>query len=168
MIRPRQIRENITKIKEYLKIQNNKRRKQLTKNNRHLSQSPKLATQNRNTIKEHIKAKNLLAISFYMPVQQSAAHDNERWLTTPPSQQPNTILNPKAETGIFVSEIHTHRSASGLLAPAKLKGVENIRKETWKMVGDEFTAERFTHSADMAQWKYDFQKRPPRPYSYFS
>jgi hypothetical protein len=101
--------QTLLRHKCLLKTQHNG--KQLTKNYRHLCQSPEHATQNRNTTKELIKAKNLLAVSFYKPVQQSAAHGNKRWLNTPPSQQPNTILNPKAETGIFVYEMHTHRSS---------------------------------------------------------
>ena len=103
------------------------------------------------------KATNLLAISFYKPVQPSVANGNERCLTSRPSEQTNAILNPKAEAGIFVTEIHTDRSTvdSGLLAPANRKGAEIIRKEAWKTGGgDELTAARFTHSADTAQWKY--------------
>jgi len=118
--------------------------------------------------KEHIKAKNLLVISFYKPVQPSAAHGNDRRLTTPPSEQPKGILKPKAETGIFVTEIHTDRSTVDCSLQLnekvpKLSGRKLVREER-----DEFTAARFTHSTDTAQWKYDLQKVLPRPYSYFS
>jgi len=58
---------------------------------------------------------------------------------------------------------------SGLLAPAKRKRCRDYQEgnleDGWR---DEFTAARFTLSADMAQWKCDFQKRPPRPYSHSS
>jgi hypothetical protein len=54
------------------------------------------------------------AVSFHKPVKLSVAPGNKLRLTTSPSHPPNTILNPKAQTDVFVSEL--------LLDPAKELG----------------------------------------------